>query len=63
MECATDVRVHQGAAEGEGARAVGMRAVWFQTTEQALAEVEAILAGDGPPEPDAGPADTAETGA
>jgi putative hydrolase of the HAD superfamily len=50
-------------ANCEGARAVGMRAVWFQTTEQALAEVEAILAGGGLPEPDVGRADTAETGA
>jgi beta-phosphoglucomutase-like phosphatase (HAD superfamily) len=34
-------------ANCDGARAVGMRAVWFQNTEQALAEIEAILADDG----------------
>lgn len=29
----------------EGARAVGIPAVWFQSTEQAIAELEAILTG------------------
>jgi putative hydrolase of the HAD superfamily len=30
-----------------GARAVGMEAVWFQDTDQTIAELEAILGGDG----------------
>lgn len=38
----------------EGARAVGMHAVWFRTTEQAIAEVEACLAEHGAPAGDAG---------
>ncbi len=29
----------------EGARALGMRAVWFRSTEQAIEEIEAALAG------------------
>ena len=29
----------------EGARALGMRAVWFRSTEQAIEEIEATLAG------------------
>jgi putative hydrolase of the HAD superfamily len=29
----------------EGARELGMRAVWFRSTEQAIAEIEAALAG------------------
>ena len=36
----------------DAARALGMRAVWFQSTSWAIAEVEAILAGaPGAPEP------------
>jgi epoxide hydrolase-like predicted phosphatase len=31
----------------EAATALGMRAVWFQETEQAIADVEAALDGDG----------------
>jgi putative hydrolase of the HAD superfamily len=34
-------------ANCEAARALGMGAVWFRTTEQAIADVEAALAGDG----------------
>ena len=34
----------------EAAAALGMRAVWFQETEQAIADVEAALGGDGPAE-------------
>ena len=36
-------------ANCDGARAVGMRAVWFQSTEQAIEEIEAILASAGGP--------------
>ncbi len=47
-----------------GARALGMRAVWFQSTEQAIEEVEAILADGGGPSPKADSSDRAEaTGA
>jgi putative hydrolase of the HAD superfamily len=50
-------------ANCDGARAVGMRAVWFQTTEQALEEVEAILADGNRPTPGVGRADPAGSGA
>jgi epoxide hydrolase-like predicted phosphatase len=36
-------------ANCEGARALGMTAIWFQSTEQTIDDVEAILAGDGRP--------------
>jgi putative hydrolase of the HAD superfamily len=32
-------------ANCEGARALGIQAVWFQTTEQAIADTESALAG------------------
>jgi putative hydrolase of the HAD superfamily len=47
----------------EGARAVGMQAVWFQSTAQALEEIEAILADGGGPQPEAQPPDPAQDGA
>jgi putative hydrolase of the HAD superfamily len=34
-------------ANCEGARRVGMHAVWFRSNEQAIADVETVLAGDG----------------
>ena len=41
-----------------------MRAVWFQSTEQAIEEIEAILADGGGPSPEADRSDRAEaTGA
>lgn len=51
-------------ANCDGARAVGMRAVWFQSTEQAIEEIEAILADGGRARQDADRSDSAEaTGA
>ena len=51
-------------ANCDGARAVGMRAVWFQSTEQAIEEIEAILADGGRARQDVDRSDSAEaTGA
>ena len=51
-------------ANCDGARALGMRAVWFQSSQQAIDEVEAILASAGAPSSNADRPDEAEaTGA